>query len=184
LARILENPKQLIFINAKEIFLNEGYEKLSMRALSKKCDIALGTIYNYYPTKKELVIEMMTDYWKENFYVFFDILNSEEDIDTKLSKTFDKLGVFIKTFKEIWLKPELYKTPEYIEEGVDEELIYMEKLIVMIEAILLKEKEKNNITLKLGSYETSKFILMNFITMVQMPQFKYSSFELFLKEII
>ena len=54
----------------------------------------------------------------------------------------------------------------------------------MIERILLKEEEKNKIKLRLDSYETAKFILMNYITMVQMPIFKYSSFEMFLKELL
>ena len=67
MSRIIENPEQLILSRAKEILYNEGFKKFSMRNLSGKCGIALGTIYNYYSTKEELIIEMMTDYWKEHF---------------------------------------------------------------------------------------------------------------------
>lgn len=183
MSKIIENPKQLILSRAKEILYNEGYKKLSMRTLSKKCDIALGTIYNYYPTKKELIVEMMTDYWKENFYVLEDIVTSNDTLYIKLNEIFNKLSIFIKTFKEIWLKPELYENPDYIENSLEKEDIYIEKLVNMIEIILLTEARNNKIKLKLDSYETAKFILMNYITMVQMPIFKYSSFEIFLKEI-
>ncbi|SFD24215.1 TetR/AcrR family transcriptional regulator [Clostridium uliginosum] len=184
MSRIIENPKQLILTRAKEILYNEGYEKFSMRTLSKKCDIALGTIYNYYPTKKELIIEMMTDYWKEHFYVLEDIVNSDDTLYIKLNEIFNKLSIFIKTFKEIWLKPEFYENPDYIKNSLEKENIYMEKLVNMIENILLKEVRNNKINLKLDSYETAKFILMNCITMVQMPIFKYSSFEMFLRELL
>ena len=97
MSRIIENPKQLILSRAKEILYNEGFKKFSMRNLSKKCGIALGTIYNYYSTKEELIIEMMTDYWKENFYILEDIVNSDDTLYIKLNEIFNKLSIFIKT---------------------------------------------------------------------------------------
>lgn len=184
MSRIIENPEQLILSRAKEILYNEGIKKFSMRNLSGKCGIALGTIYNYYSTKEELIIEMMTDYWKENFYILEDILNSNDTLYIKLNEIFNKLNNFIKTFKEVWLKPELYENTDCIKKGLEKENIYIEKLVIMIERILLKEEENNKIKLRLDSYETAKFILMNYITMVQMPIFKYSSFEMFLKELL
>ena len=184
LSRIIENPQQLILSRAKEILHNEGFKKLSMRNLSKKCGIALGTIYNYYSTKEELIIEMMSDYWKENLYVLEDILNSDDTLYIKLNEIFNKLSIFIKTFKEVWLKPEFYENPGCIKKSLEKENIYIEKLVIMIERILLKEEENNKIKIRLDSYETAKFILMNYITMVQMPIFKYSSFEMFLKELL
>jgi AcrR family transcriptional regulator len=183
LSRIIENPKQLILSKAKEILYKEGYSKLSMRSLSKECNIALGTIYNYYPGKKELVIEMMTEYWQSFLCSVQNIANSDENIYTKLHNIFSELGVFIESFRQYWLTPELYDSPEYVESGLKKEYVFIEKLIVIVEAILVKEQLKNNIKLKQGTYETSNFIIMNFITMVQMPLFKYSSFELFLNEI-
>jgi len=184
LSRLIENPKQLILTKAKEILYKEGYNKFSMRSLSKKCDIALGTIYNYYSTKDELLIEMMTDYWKEHLYILQDIVNSDDTVYIKLNEMFNKLSIFIKTFKGIWLKPEFYQKPAYVKKSLIQENIYMDKLVIIIEAVLLKGIEKNKNSLKLDSYETAKFILMNYITMIQMPFFKYSSFEMFLKELI
>jgi len=184
LSRIIENPKQLILSGAKEILYNEGFNKFCMRTLSKKCGIALGTIYNYYSTKEELIIEMMTDYWKDNLCTLKDIINSDDTLYIKLNQIFNKLKIFIKTFKDIWLKPELYESPDCVKDSLKQENIYMEKLVKIIEKILLKEAQNNKITLKLDSNETAKFILMNYITMIQMPMFKYSSFEMFLKELL
>ena len=184
MSRIIENPKGLILSNAKELLYNEGFKKFSMRNLSRKCGIALGTIYNYYSTKEELIIEMMTDYWEMHFYILEDILDSDDTLYIKLNEIFNKLSIFIKMFKEVWLKPELYENPDCIKKSLEKENIYIEKLTIMIEKILLKEEENNKIKLKLNSYETAKFILMNYIAMVKMPIFKYSSFEMFLKELL
>ncbi len=184
MSRIIENPKELILAKAKEILCNQGYSHLSMRILAKECDIALGTIYNYYPTKKDLILEMMTGYWKEYFRLLEVIIASKDDLYIKLEKIFNELNSFIKQFKTIWLKPELYDKPDYVESGIERENIYIDKFIRVIESLLQKEAVCNKITLKLDSYETAKFIVMNFITMIQMPIFNYSSFEIILRNIL
>jgi AcrR family transcriptional regulator len=184
MSRITENPQQLILSKAKDILYNEGYQKLSMRNISKACNIALGTIYNYYPTKKELVVEMMADYWHEYFNRIEGTANLDCNFYEKLHKIFDELSIFIKTFKEVWLKPELYDNPDYIESSAEKEDIYIERLVIFIEDILIKEVNTNQVKCELDTYETAKFILMNFITIIQMPIFKYSSFEVVLKELV
>jgi AcrR family transcriptional regulator len=184
LSRVIENPKQLILSKAKEILYNQGYHKLNMRGLSKACDIALGTIYNYYPTKKELVVEMMADYWQNYLDSVEKIINSNTDIYIKLNNIFNELEVFIQNFRQYWLTPELYGSQEYVEGGLQKEYVFMEKLIGIIENILIKEQANKNIHIKLGARETANFIIMNFVTIVQMPLFKYESFEVFLKELL
>lgn len=184
MSRVIENPQQLILSKAKDILYKEGYQKLSMRNISKACNIALGTIYNYYPTKKELLVEMMVGFWHEYFYRIEGAANLDCTFHDKLHKIFNELSIFIKTFKEIWLKPKLYDNPDYIESGIEKENIYIERLIIFIENILIKEINADQVQCKLDTYETAKFILMNFITIIQMPSFKYSSFEVILKELI
>lgn len=184
MSRIIENPKQLILNKAKEILYNEGYSKLNMRTLSKACDIALGTIYNYFPTKQELIIEMMTEYWQNYLDSVQNIAKLNVDFYVKLQDIFNELRVFIESFRHSWLTSELYDSPEYVKGGLKKEYVFMERLIITVENILVKEQADNNIQIKLGTYETASFIIMNFITMVQMPLFKYSSFELFLKELL
>lgn len=181
MARVIENPKQLILSKAKEILYDEGYEKLNMRNVARACDIALGTIYNYYPTKKDLVVEMMTEYWHEYILKAQSISNSDYAFYDKLKSIFDDLSIFIRTFKDVWLKPELYDTPDYVKDGIEMEGIYIEKLVRIIEDILIKD---NKAKCNPGSYETAKFIIMNFITIVQMPVFKYSDFEAILKRLL
>lgn len=184
LSRIIENPKQLILIKAKDILYREGYSKLSMRTLSKACDIALGTIYNYYPTKQNLVIEMMTDYWQNYLYSVQNVADSDADVYRKLNNIFKELKIFIESFRQYWLTPELYDSPEYVEGGLKKEYVFMEKLIDIVEDILVKEQASHHIHIKLDTRETANFIIMNFITMIQMPLFKYASFEVFLKELL
>jgi AcrR family transcriptional regulator len=184
--RIIENPKQLILDTARSILLDKGYSELSMRNVAKECGIAIGTIYNYYPTKKDLIIDMMSGYWAEYINILEKTIDEDNTFFVKLHDIFKELKAFVNTFKEVWLRPELYDTPDYVENGLAKQSIYMEKLIRSMENLLLSESAKPDsvITLKLDSYETAKFILLNFITIIQMPSFEYQSFEAFLKELM
>lgn len=42
----------------------EGLAALSIRGIAKECDIAVGTIYNYFPDKAALVTEVITKFWR------------------------------------------------------------------------------------------------------------------------
>jgi len=182
--KIIENPKQLILGEAKRILYSEGYAKLSMRNISKACGIALGTIYNYYPTKHDLVIGMMTDYWKENINKLQRIGSMDCSFYEKLDKLFDQLSSFIKTFKDEWLNPGFYAQPDYVRRGTKEENLYLDKLTDLIKDFLDKEINEGRIKSKVESIEAARFILMNFVTIIQMPAFEYSAFKKILKEII
>ncbi|WP_035292171.1 TetR/AcrR family transcriptional regulator [Clostridium sp. KNHs214] len=189
MARIIKNLREVILDKASNILYNEGYSKLSIRRVAKECDIAVGTIYNYFPTKKDLVVEMMTNFWKEYFFDIGTILESQDEFYEKLRSIFNSLSKFIKRFKDVWLKSEIYSTPDYIESGLKRENIYIDKLILIIEE-LLKEKLNNHIIYsnealeQLDTKKIASFIVMNFITMVQMPQFQYEFFESILKKLL
>ncbi|WP_373482717.1 TetR/AcrR family transcriptional regulator [Acetobacterium sp.] len=184
LARVIENPKQLILSHAKEILYQQGYQKLSMRTLSKACGIALGTIYNYYPTKKDLVFEMMTDYWQRFLDAIAEIIAADADIYLKLNRVFNELEIFIRNFRQYWLTPELYGDQAYSEGGLQQDHRFIDQLIDLIAAELTSAAAENTIQIRLGAQETAKFIILNCITIVQMPLFRYETFELFLKELL
>jgi len=186
MGKILEDPKQLILNTAKNILYTEGYSSLTIRSVAKTCNLAVGTIYNYYPSKKELVVEMMLEYWNECFRVFDAIIDLNEPLYEKLFKMFTELNTFISTFKEVWLKTSNFQHDESAGSEIEKEYLYMEMLANKIKALLIAEslKKDTKISIKIDPYELAKFILMNFITMIQMPLFKYSSFEGILKQLL
>ncbi|WP_066506908.1 TetR/AcrR family transcriptional regulator [Abyssisolibacter fermentans] len=186
MSRIIENPRELILSEAKKILYNEAYSSISIRRIAKECNIAVGTIYNYFPTKKELIIEMMTDFWEEYFYNIESIISSEEDFYAKLKKIFDKLSEFIKRFRKVWLSNGIHSSPDYIESGLEKQDIYINKLITIIEELLKKEVNfhRDKSVKKLDIHKLASFIVMNFISMMQMAYVDYKFFENLLKELI
>ncbi len=185
MSRLIENPRELILNEGKKILYNEGYSSINIRRIAKECSISVGTIYNYFPSKKELIVEMMTNFWEEYFLNIQVILSSEEDFYVKLKKIFDDLAHFIKRFRLIWLNSEIYTSPDYIESGLEKQDIYIDKLIGIIEELLKYDvySNRDRSLKKLNPHKMAKFIVMNFVTMVQMPYFEYTFFESILKEL-
>ena len=53
----------------RKIAAQQGLPALNMRAVAKDCGIALGTLYNYYADKDELLIATISSVWQDIFHV-------------------------------------------------------------------------------------------------------------------
>lgn len=61
--KIIKNLDEKIFLEANKIFHKKGFEKTDMKAIAKASNIAVGTLYNYYPNKKSLYMEVFRKNW-------------------------------------------------------------------------------------------------------------------------
>lgn len=63
---VLEKKKlarqQRIFRAALALFERKGFSRTSMRDIARKADLAVGTLYNYYPSKNALLVALN---WKQ-----------------------------------------------------------------------------------------------------------------------
>ena len=65
--KVVTTREELLHI-AQEIVFQDGMDKLSIRALAKKHDISVGAVYNYFPSKSELVLAIIENFWKQVFH--------------------------------------------------------------------------------------------------------------------
>lgn len=49
---------------AERIVCDEGFEALSIRRLAAECGVAVGTVYNYFASKSELVVAVIEHFWR------------------------------------------------------------------------------------------------------------------------
>lgn len=57
--------REAILEVCKTLASNEGLEAINMRAVAKACNVAVGSLYNYYPTKGELLTATVQAVWEE-----------------------------------------------------------------------------------------------------------------------
>lgn len=53
--KIIKNLEEKIFNNAQKLFCENGYENVDMKTIAENCSIAVGTLYNYFPNKKNYI---------------------------------------------------------------------------------------------------------------------------------
>ena len=60
--------REYIMQVCRKIASAQGLETLTMRRVARECGIALGTLYNYYSDKDELLIAAVESIWREIFH--------------------------------------------------------------------------------------------------------------------
>ena len=70
--------KEAIMQVCRRIVAEKGLKALNMRLVADECHIALGTLYNYYADKDELVLATVESIWR-------DIFHAEQRCGTGLS---------------------------------------------------------------------------------------------------
>ncbi len=53
--------RKKIMATAKELFLEKGYEATSTELVARGAGIGSGTLFNYFPSKAELLVEVMRE---------------------------------------------------------------------------------------------------------------------------
>lgn len=63
--KIKRSSKEEIVIVAKQLVREVGIDQLTTRELAKRCQLSLGTLYNYFSSKDHLLDEVAFSIWSE-----------------------------------------------------------------------------------------------------------------------
>jgi len=61
--------KDEILKTCREIVAENGLAAVNMRDVAKKCDIALGSLYYYFPSKDDLILDTIMSVWQSIFHM-------------------------------------------------------------------------------------------------------------------
>lgn len=56
--------RELLLGAAREIAYSRGLSQVNIRAVASQCGVAVGSIYNYFPTKADLIAAVIEDFWR------------------------------------------------------------------------------------------------------------------------
>lgn len=59
--------RQQLLEQAARLARENGLAKLNIRAVASACGVSVGSVYNYFPTKAELVAAVVQDFWQQAF---------------------------------------------------------------------------------------------------------------------
>ena len=63
--KIIENLESKLIQEARKQIEQSGYGSMTVRSVAKACGVGVGTVYNYFPSKDDLLATYLLSDWKE-----------------------------------------------------------------------------------------------------------------------
>lgn len=119
--------KEKILKESRDLVASEGLDALSIRKLAKKCDLAVGTIYNYFSSKDDLMISTIESVWEDIFRIE-EYDQGADDFLKYLSDIFTHLSLGIEKYPNFFTIHSLSFKSQSIGKAKDSMATYIEKL--------------------------------------------------------
>jgi len=92
--------RKIILQAAQKMFFTHGYEKTTIEIISRHAGIGVGTIYNYFASKAELYVRVMSDLFEVTQISNFKKLVDNEDKSAS-EVIFNLLNIHIDLFAKV-----------------------------------------------------------------------------------
>ena len=102
---VIEERKSVIEEATKELLIKQGFHATSMRDISKRANVSLGNLYNYYETKEAIFESIINGYLAVIEQKLKEILEEiDEPLDpTDLRKLGELVGELVNQHQDFWL---------------------------------------------------------------------------------
>jgi len=68
----VKTSKEALLAASRAMAAEEGLSAVNIRALAQRCGVAVGSVYNYFPSKAALLAETVAGVWAEIFHMSED----------------------------------------------------------------------------------------------------------------
>lgn len=138
-----KNYEEIILSAAKEIATAEGISKIAIRTVAEKCNIAIGTVYNYFPSKSELISAVIENFW-EGAFTSIDWKDlSKNNFYANLEKIYILLHEYLTRFKVNWLDQLSLLSTQEKHHGKQKQDEYFRKIHQRVVALIEMDRSLN-----------------------------------------
>lgn len=155
--KIIDNLDEAIISYAKSVLVDSGYDSLNIRGIAKECKIAVGTFYNYFSGKEEVVITLIRKDWMDIAKSIDSLCKENISLKEKLMIISEELDSFSRNYLTVFYRMSELKSTnrECAEAGK------LEYINESLSKLLIIEKEKGNIHFNTDPKVYSTFIVSN-----------------------
>lgn len=161
--KILDNPREKILLEATLLLGERGYKKFSMREVATRCEIGIGTVYNYFINKYDLVNEIFLVSWNKIVNSLNYLKYSENTFEEKMKAVYEGIEKFLTTYMETFI--EINKVEEKNRHCKSEKI--MEPLYKVVDKIVENYKNNGEISFPLETRKMTIFIITNMISIIK-----------------
>lgn len=102
--KIIPNLSENILKECRNILLDPNRADLAIRDVAAACNVAVGTVYNYYPSKEYMMAAVMLADWKTKLE---DICRGTENAGSLMEGIrviYDGLTDYVELYRIVWQK--------------------------------------------------------------------------------
>ncbi len=100
--KIIDDLRPRLLSEARRMLLTDGGQALTIRSVAADCQVAVGTVYNYFRSKDELMAHVILRDWQEALAVMRTGTESAPDVLTGLRCVYDGLTGFCALYQKTW----------------------------------------------------------------------------------
>lgn len=105
--KVIEKLREELIREVRRELEEYGYGKITVRTIASACNVGVGTVYNYFSSKDELVATVVWEDWKETVVDFKKkTFSSDKEI---IKGVYDILKAFIREHDKLFSDPEAGK---------------------------------------------------------------------------
>ncbi len=102
--KTLNNVKEDILLVTRELLKDTGYSDLNIRKIAARCGVATGTVYNYYTSKNEIIVEILLNEWNLMLRRIDQNVKAFPNLIDKLEIMFNELNYFMTNVHGSWFE--------------------------------------------------------------------------------
>ena len=100
--KIIENVRERAISLARDLLIREGYAALTVRRVATSMGIAPATIYNYFPSKDNLIACIMLEDWQKLMAEFEENNSGHKSPEDICRALFSTVHSFSQTYVDSW----------------------------------------------------------------------------------
>ena len=95
--------RQELIDAAMEISRTEGVHKVNIRNIAKKCSISVGVLYNYFPTKTDLIFAVVEGFWTDVLRTLTGMEPKTAGFTDFVASLYEIMNAHLNDFERDWL---------------------------------------------------------------------------------
>ncbi|MBQ8554273.1 MAG: TetR/AcrR family transcriptional regulator [Clostridia bacterium] len=100
--KIIDSLRENLLREARVMLLKDGGRALTIRNVASACHVAVGTVYNYFKSKDELMAFVMLEDWQRGVAAMRSGAENAPDVLRGLRSIYDGLLAFENLYREAW----------------------------------------------------------------------------------
>lgn len=132
--KLIENVKKRILEAAKSELLESDYSGFTIRSVAKRCGIAVGTVYNYFPTKDILAASVMLEDWNKALSAMKQGSVQAEAITDGLFVIYREIESFTNLYRKVW--SQYTSTAKFTTDYTERRSLLLDQLSEIVHSLL------------------------------------------------